>query len=312
MLAETVTVCGGHSSSVDHPRPTGVAITASRATQPGYVALIIAYRDHALVERVLVQLAAQTVQPVEVLVVDNGGTLDAETLAAMPLAECTVLVSRPDNPGYGAAVNEARGRLGDRALLVLTHDAQFAPELAERLMGALAADASAGAVGPVLHSGVDRERVFSAGGRLSRGGRASHWADALSAHPYRVDWLDGAIVMLAPTALDAIDWIDEGYFLYFEDVDTGWRLSQQGWRSLVVPQVLAAQQPGAHPVYLGVRNMTLFARRAKIGFLLHLGAVARRVVRTSLGEVRRGRNPRLGDAWRGWRDGRRGVTGPPA
>lgn len=311
MLVATVTVCGGHPSSVDHPRSSGADITSTRDPQTGYVALIIAYRDHALVTRVLEQLAVQTTLPHEVVVVDNGGTLDTDALAAMPLADRTVLISRPENPGYGAAVNEARGRLGDRALLVLTHDAVFAPELAERLLGALAADALAGAVGPVLHSAVDRERVFSAGGRLGRGGRASHWVSPLRDSPYRVDWLDGAIVMFSSQALDAIDWLAEEYFLYFEDVDTGWRLSKRGWRSLVIPGVFAAQQPGAHPMYLGVRNMTLFARRAHIAFLPHLVAVLRRVSREALSALRHGRSPQLGAAWRGWRDGRRGVTGPP-
>lgn len=259
----------------------------------------------------LERLAAQTRTPRAVLVVDNGGTLDEAALASMPLADRTELVSRPDNPGYGAAVNEARKRIGDDALLVLTHDAVFGPELAERLLEALDCDAGIGAAAPVLHYAAEPERVFSGGGRLTRGGRAAHWPRPLSESPYPVDWVDGAIVMYRRAALDAIDWIAEHYFLYFEDVDTGWRMARAGLKTVVVPGAVAHQQPGEHPMYLGVRNMTLFARTAGIPSPRFLGALVLRVGREGLGRLRRGRPAAFGEAWRGWRDGRAGSNGRP-
>ena len=66
-------------------------------------------------------------------------------------------------------------------------------------------------------------------------------------------------------------------------------------------------------MYLGIRNMVLFARRAGIpGWRSALG-VARRVAEESAFRVLHGRHPDVLDAWRGWRDGHRGRTGhPPA
>lgn len=276
-----------------------------------YVALIIAYRDADLVARVLEQIAAQTVPPTRVLVVDNGGTLTSEQLRQWDCADRSTLISLPDNPGYGAAVNQARPHLGDSPLLVLTHDAEFGPEVAAALLDGLASDARASSVGPLLYRGADRARLFSAGGRLTRGGRGVHWDRPLSAAPYRVDWLDGAIVMYAAAALDAIDWLAEDYFLYFEDVDTGWRLSRAGWRNLVVPQAVAYQEPGAHPPYLGIRNMTLFAKRASVPLHRHLLAVTARIGSETLSRLRHGRAPEILAALRGWRDGRAGLSGKP-
>lgn len=290
-----------------------------------YVGLIIAYRDPDLAAGVLARLAEQTVPPRLVLIVDNGGTLGEADRERLPLADRSLLVSRPDNPGYGAAVNEARRHLDGSALLVLTHDAVFGPELAEGLLGVLdggvpdggAPDGSVvegvriGAAGPLLRLASDPERIFSAGGRLSPSGRASHLQRPLAAAPYRVDWLDGAITMLAPAALEEIGWIAEDYFLYFEDVDTGWRLAQAGWRSVVVPSVVAFQQPGAHPSYLGMRNMALFSRTAGIPAWRSFGAALRRAGREGIGRLRRGASPQLLQAWRGWRDGRAGIGGKP-
>ncbi|MGI8392700.1 glycosyltransferase family 2 protein [Leucobacter sp. W1038] len=276
-----------------------------------YVALIIAYRNSELVRHVLAQLVSQSTAPRLVVIVDNGGTLAEEQLHAWPCSDRTILVSRPNNPGYGAAVNEARDHLGKSALLVLTHDSEFGPELAEQLLGELGADTRIGSVGPLLYRSSDRDRLFSAGGRLTPGGRGIHWDRALSAEPYRVDWLDGAIVMHSAEALEEIGWLAEEYFLYFEDVDTGWRMHAAGFRSLVVPQAIAYQEPGDHPPYLGIRNMTLFARRASIPVLPHLAAVGSRVARESLSRVLRGKAPELVSALRGWIDGRAGMSGKP-
>ena len=124
-------------------------------------------------------------------------------------------------------------------------------------------------------------------------------------------WVDGAIAMYTAEALERIDWIAEEYFLYFEDVDTGWRLAQQDLDCLIVPDEVAYQQPGAHPMYLGVRNMVLFARKAGIGALHNTCAVAYRAGREGLGRLRRGKSMGVAEAYRGWRDGRRGLSGKP-
>lgn len=291
----------GHSLILEH----------QGSTIADYLALVIAYRDHALVYGVLARLAQQTVLPQRVLVVDNGGTLTEDDLVKMPLADRTKLITRPENPGYGAAVNEARSQLGDHALLVLTHDAMFGNTLAERLLAGFASPPQVGSVGPVLHFVSQPDRLFSAGGRISRGGRAHPWLNIRSDQPYAVDWVDGAIVMFSPTALDAIGWIDEGYFLYFEDVDTGWRLNQAGFTNLIVPTEIAYQEPGGHPMYLGIRNMALFSKKANIAALPAFAAMLYRAGRESIGRLRRGKKVLISEIWHGWRDGRAGISGKP-
>ena len=276
------------------------------------MSVVIAYRDHDLVAAVLAQLAAQTRPPRSVVVADNGGTLTEADLADMPLADRAVLVPLPDNPGYGAAVNSARAETGDgEPLLVLTHDARFGEGLADRLLEELSSDERVGAAAPLLRVSSRPDRVFSAGGRLSGGGRATHLRKPLSASAYAVDWVDGAIVMYSRPALDDIGWLSEAYFLYFEDVDTSWRLRRAGWRTMLVPDAVAYQEPGGHPTYLGIRNMTLFARAIGIPPVRHLGAVAFRVAEESAAAILRGSWPPLASAWRGWRDGSAGCSGKP-
>lgn len=261
---------------------------------------------------VLSRLAAQTVLPRRVILVDNGGTLTADDVAKMPLSDRLELISRPDNPGYGTAVNEARAVLGEESLLVLTHDAMFGDTLAELLLAAVNSAPDVGSVGPILHFVSQPDRVFNAGGRISAGGRAFAWPQPQSDKPYTVDWVDGAIVMFSSAGLAAIDWVDERYFLYFEDVDSGWRLGQAGFRNLIVPAALAYQEPGAHPMYLGIRNMTLFSVRAGVSPLRQFAAVVYRASVETLSRIKHGKPVSVAEVWRGWRDGRKGISGKPA
>lgn len=279
-----------------------------------YATIVISYRRPDLLAEVIKRLSEQTVPPERLVVVDNSGDLDETVLTSSAMADCVTLVRRSDNPGYGAAVNEARSIVhaeGYQNLLVLTHDAEFEADLAERLSAALRGDDAVGAASPMLYWSADRARVFSAGGVLRRTGRASHLTNARDTAPYQVDWVDGAIVMYSVAALDAISWLDPEYFLYFEDVDTAWRMRSAGWRTIVDPSARAFQQPGAHPMYLGIRNMARFSRNARIPFILSAGGILRRIAEEAVHRALNRRSPEIAQALAGWRDGRAGASGKP-
>lgn len=279
-----------------------------------YATIVISYRRPDLLADVIERLSVQSVPPKRLVVVDNAGNLDEGILTSSAFADRVTLIRRGDNPGYGAAVNEARSVVhaeGYENLLVLTHDADFEPDLAERLIAALRGGGKVGAAAPVLFWSSERGRVFSAGGRLRKTGRASHLTQARDGAPYPVDWVDGAIVMYSVAALDAISWVDPDYFLYFEDVDTAWRMRSAGWQTVVDPSVRAFQQPGAHPMYLGIRNMARFSRTARIPAILSACGMLRRIFEEAAHRALHRRRPEIGRALVGWRDGRAGASGKP-
>lgn len=281
------------------------ALSANR-----YAAVIIAFHRQDLVVSVIESLRVQTRAPDMIVVVDNGGDIDESAFDGADVAP--VLIRRSDNPGYAVAVNlaaEQARNAGIENLLVLTHDAIFAPTLAESLSDALIADERAGCVAPTLRWVSRPERIFSSGGVVTRGGRAYHRTDEIrrvrAAH-----WVDGAVLLLRLEALEAIGGMDERYFLYFEDVDTGWSLARAGWRTLVVPET-AQQEPGAHPLRLGMRNMVLFARKARLPRGAVVFAVARRAAEELVVGLLRDRRLRVLDVGRGIVDGVTGRRGKP-
>jgi N-acetylglucosaminyl-diphospho-decaprenol L-rhamnosyltransferase len=58
-------------------------------------------------------------------------------------------------------------------------------------------------------------------------------------------WLSGSFLLVRRKAFEAVGGFDESYFMYFEDVDLGARLSKAGWRNLYVPNAVVTHT-GAH------------------------------------------------------------------
>jgi GT2 family glycosyltransferase len=50
------------------------------------------------------------------------------------------------------------------------------------------------------------------------------------------DWVTGASVMFRSEALRQCGLFDDGFFLYYEEVELMWRLKKAGWRILHVPE----------------------------------------------------------------------------
>ena len=55
-----------------------------------------------------------------------------------------------------------------------------------------------------------------------------------------VDWVTGAALVVRRTAIEAVGWLDESYFLYWEDLDWCYRMRQAGWSVHRVPDAKAA------------------------------------------------------------------------
>ena len=80
------------------------------------------------------------------------------------------------------------------------------------------------------------------------------------------DWLSGAFLMLSRDAFDAVGGFDEGYYMYFEDVDLGRRLGCAGWLSWYVPSA-AVTHVGAMSTRFAPRSMIVAHHDSAYRFL---------------------------------------------
>lgn len=209
---------------------------------------------------------SEGISPV-VHVVDNASTDGSPDRAAATLGDDRVIRTGA-NRGYAAGMNAAlehlAGEDGEFALL-LTHDVRIAPDALRRLFDVAHGDPQVGVVGPVVVYRERPRRLIGAGGYLKpRRLAAGAHREVLDPEPYAVDWLDGGCFLVRRRALESVGGFDEGYFLYWEDTDVGYRLGRAGWRIVVEPRAVALHEkygvPGAYYFHYMVRNRYRFWR----------------------------------------------------
>jgi GT2 family glycosyltransferase len=193
-------------------------------------AVVVVYRQPAgVVAALLRALAAQTVAPDEVLVVDNGGDEGLDGIGARVL--------RPgENLGYVGACNlAARSAVGEW-LLFVNPDSVPAPDVVERLLGA--ADERTAVVGAqILLPGSEGVNAGDNGLHVSGLSWAGRFGQAREHGPPRdVAVASGACLLVRRADFEALGGYHAGYFLYHDDVDLAWRARLAGRRVLFVPE----------------------------------------------------------------------------
>ncbi len=172
-------------------------------------------------------------------------------------------VPLPSNPGYGAAVNAAVAELPASVewIVISNPDVVYRAGSLSELMRVAEADETIGATGPAVEN-ADGTIYPSARAIPSLRTGIGHailgpiWAKNPWTAAYRdghaatgeirdVGWLSGSCLVVRRSAFDRIGGFDEGYFMYFEDVDLGYRLGKAGYRSVYVPGA-RAMHTGAH------------------------------------------------------------------
>lgn len=199
-------------------------------------------------------------EPLQVVVVDNKPVgSNAKNIAAEYGADYLTA----QNLGYGHGINAGVASLGKTPawVLVCNPDLVLAPNSIDILRGIGEGDPSIGAVGP---------RILNADGTTYASARAlpsirtgvghalfaNVWASNpwtrrylqdFDGEPQRRDsgWLSGACVLVRGSIFEELNGFDDSYFMYFEDVDLGFRLHRAGYRSVYEP-LAAVTHTGAH------------------------------------------------------------------
>jgi len=199
--------------------------------------IVVTWRGREQVTRCLDALARQDC-PHTTVVLDNAsddGT--AELLAEHPSAPRVIRLAR--NAGYAGGLAAALREVRTPFVAWLNDDTEVAPRWLGRLEAALDADPRAAAAGATLVT-PDGE-IQSTGVRLTADG---HGADSTEPTAGVFGFCGGA-VLLRTTALAAIGGVPAGFFCYYEDTDTSWRLRLAGWRIVHVPAAKVRHLHGA-------------------------------------------------------------------
>jgi N-acetylglucosaminyl-diphospho-decaprenol L-rhamnosyltransferase len=221
---------------------------------PDVAAVIVNYRTPELALQCVAALADERVRvPGLRAVVVDGGSGDESAQALRTglddprFVAWTELLALPINGGFGWANNQAILRLfqdneAPTFIYLLNPDAKIEPGALLLLLAELQAFPKAAACGSRLLDDEGRAlgsafrfptplREFARGLRTPKITRRFGFKDTMidTDAAIEVDWVTGASVLFRSAALRQSGLFDDGFFLYFEEVELMWRLRRAGW-----------------------------------------------------------------------------------
>lgn len=248
--------------------------------------VIVNWNTGRLLAECLETIYAQTLREAfEVIVVDNASSDGSATSAGQEFPQAKIILSQA-NLGFAAGNNLAiRQSSGNQALL-LNPDTRLKPGALQTMLDFQLAHPRSGAAGPrllnpdgSLQPSCSPEpslrgelmRLFHLKGVRQDGYYAMQDWDLEM--PRKVDTLLGACILVRREALDEVGLMDEGFFMYSEEVDLCTRLRKSGWELYWLPRAEVIHY-GGQSTRLVVEEMFLNLYQAKVQyFRKHHGAL---------------------------------------
>jgi GT2 family glycosyltransferase len=195
----------------------------------------------------------------EVVVVDNASRDGSAGRAAERFPEVRV-IETGTNRGFAAGVNVGLRATTAPFVFVLNPDAEVTVGTLGALVKLAGERPGAGLLGPVIRnadgtlypSGRTFPSVTQAVGHAFLGpfDPDNHWTRTYTMSGWDrttervVDWVSGSAMLLRRAALDGIGLLDEGFFLYGEELDLCTRLRDAGWQVVFTPEVEVTHEGG--------------------------------------------------------------------
>ena len=239
--------------------------------------VVVTYNSREYVRRLVEPLCGHP--DIHVIVVDNNSTdKTLETVADLPIRA----IARDDNNGFGFACNVG-WRAGDSSYVVFINpDSRVDPEAVLSLVDRLVREPGVGIVGPKIvdeegHLYQSQRRFASvaislaAAVFLPRFRPTTRWSldvadPAAYEAPGSPDWVSGACFATRREVLIELGGFDDGFFLYYEDMDLAKRARELGNEIAYEPNVVVvhtggASAPRARLVSVMARSRLRYARK---------------------------------------------------
>jgi GT2 family glycosyltransferase len=197
---------------------------------------------------------------IEVIVVDNAST-DGSVEMVRDEFPGVHLIANDTNRGFTAANNQGLALSQGRYLLLLNPDAEIVGEALIKMVGYMEDHPALGALGPQLRYPdgslqPSRRRFPTLATALVESTVVQEWwadnrmlrryymADTPDDAVQQVDWLVGACLLVRRQVYEEIGGLDEGYFMYSEELDWCRRIKDAGWEVVYLPTATVIHHEG--------------------------------------------------------------------
>jgi N-acetylglucosaminyl-diphospho-decaprenol L-rhamnosyltransferase len=217
--------------------------------------IILNYKTPNLVVDCLHSLKDQIEPGISVLVVDNASNDDSaeyieNNIVSNDWQNWARLICSPINGGFAAGNNYGIRSVNADAYILLNSDVIVLPGAIKELIKAMEKNSDAGLIGPgiqdqngnkdasafhFIHPVTEFVRTANTG-VISRLFQRYNTLYPRNEPPVEPDWIGFACVLIPRHIIDDIGLLDDGFFMYFEDVDYCHRVHNAGWKILYWPK----------------------------------------------------------------------------
>jgi GT2 family glycosyltransferase len=207
--------------------------------------VVVNWNTRQLLAQCLRSVQLETLISHEIWVVDNGSTDGSVEMLRAEFPGVQVIANQ-ENRGFAAANNQALARCQGQYLLLLNSDTIVLSGALDRMVAAMHAHPTIGALGCRLLN-VDGSLQASAHTfynswrslienrlmarlwpfRHSRTPFLTFWDHS---HPRSVDWVSGAALLIRREVLKTVGPLDEQFFMYGEEIDWQMRIKKAGYQ----------------------------------------------------------------------------------
>ena len=233
----------------------------------------------------------------EIIVVDNASGDGSVEMVRAEFPDVRLIVN-VTNRGYTGGNNDGIAAATGRYALVLNPDTQIVGDALVTLVQYADARPDVGVVGPQLlnpDGGVQSSRRRFP--TLLTGLFESTWLQSLAprgvlrdyyvqdrpdGETQEVDWVMGACLLVRREAIQQVGMLDEGFFMYSEELDWCCRIKHAGWKIVYLPTAQVIHHVGKSSEQVVAQRHIYFQTSKVRYFRKHHGALAAGVLRFAL------------------------------
>jgi N-acetylglucosaminyl-diphospho-decaprenol L-rhamnosyltransferase len=196
----------------------------------------------------------------EIVVVDNASTDSSPEMVREEFPQVR-LIANEKNRGFTAANNQGLALAQGRCVLLLNPDTEVVADALATMVRYLDAHPEVGALGPRLlfpdgRQQPSRRRFPTLTTALVESTVVQEWwadnrilrryymADTPDDAVQPVDWVVGACLLVRREAFEQVGGLDEGFFMYSEELDWCRRIKDAGWEVVYLPTATVIHHEG--------------------------------------------------------------------
>lgn len=206
--------------------------------------IVVSWNTREVLRRCLESVAAETLVPYEIWLVDNGSTDGSPEMVATDFPDVH-LIANNENLGFAAANNQALIAARGRYHLLLNSDTLVLDHALDRMVAFMENHPEVGGLGcrllnadytlqPSAHnfystlgSLVENKLVRLFWKKRSPDTRFLTFWD--HSRTRQVDWVTGACLMVRQEVTESVGLLDERFFMYGEEIDWQMRMAKSGY-----------------------------------------------------------------------------------